>query len=75
MLKPRNVYKVVKGDEVDLLFSKALGKLEYDIAFMIKRISEGKYMFGTRNIIAKIINYRLVIRVGGGYMSVDEFIE
>ena len=32
-------------------------------------------MFGTRNIIAKIINGNLLIRVGGGYMSADEFIE
>jgi hypothetical protein len=32
-------------------------------------------MFGSRQILAKIINGKLVIRVGGGYMSVDEFID
>jgi hypothetical protein len=32
-------------------------------------------MFGSRKIIAKIINGNLLIRVGGGYMSADEFIE
>ena len=32
-------------------------------------------MFGLRKIMAKIINGKLVIRVGGGYMSVHEFIE
>ena len=32
-------------------------------------------MFGTKQILAKIINGKLVIRVGGGYMSADEFIE
>ena len=31
-------------------------------------------MFGTRKIYAKIMNGRLVIRVGGGYMVIDEFI-
>ena len=41
----------------------------------MKRISAGKYLFGTKNIMAKIINGKLVIRVGGGYMSADEFIE
>jgi hypothetical protein len=41
----------------------------------VKRLGPGKYMFGTRNIIAKIINGNLLIRVGGGYMSADEFIE
>jgi len=32
-------------------------------------------MFGTKKILAKIINGRLVIRVGGGYMNAKEFIE
>jgi hypothetical protein len=32
-------------------------------------------MFGTRQILCKIINGKLVIRVGGGYMGADEFIE
>jgi hypothetical protein len=31
-------------------------------------------MFGTRKIYAKILNGRLVIRVGGGYMVIEEFI-
>lgn len=31
-------------------------------------------MFGTKKITAKIVNNQLVIRVGGGYMSVDQFI-
>jgi len=41
----------------------------------VKRIAPGKYLFGTKHIMAKIINGKLVIRVGGGYMSADEFIE
>lgn len=32
-------------------------------------------MFGTKRISVKIVNDKLLIRVGGGYMSVDEFIE
>lgn len=32
-------------------------------------------MFGTRKIYAKIINGKLVIRVGGGYMVIEKFIE
>jgi len=31
------------------------------------------YNFGTKKISAKIINGRLVIRVGGGYMGIEEF--
>ena len=31
-------------------------------------------MFGTRKIYAKIMNDKLVVRVGGGYMKIDEFL-
>ena len=41
----------------------------------IERIEEGKYIFGSKKITAKIINGNLVIRVGGGYMSVTEFLD
>lgn len=41
----------------------------------VVRTGEGKYKFGERNIMAKIINGRLVIRVGGGYMNASEFIQ
>jgi len=39
----------------------------------ISRIGKGYYMFGTKKIYAKIINGKLVIRVGGGYMGIEEF--
>jgi hypothetical protein len=41
----------------------------------IIRLGGGFYMFGTRKIFAKILNGRLVIRVGGGYMVIEEFIQ
>jgi hypothetical protein len=31
-------------------------------------------MFGSRKIFAKIMNDKLVVRVGGGYMRIDEFL-
>lgn len=40
----------------------------------IKRLGNGYYIFGTRKIYAKILNGKLVIRVGGGYMIIEEFI-
>ena len=41
----------------------------------IQRLGGGYYMFGTKKIYAKIINGKLVIRVGGGYMGIDEFMQ
>lgn len=40
----------------------------------IKRLGNGYYMFGTKKIFAKIMNGKLVIRVGGGFMVIEEFI-
>ena len=31
-------------------------------------------MFGSKKIYAKVMNKRLVVRVGGGYMDMSEFI-
>lgn len=41
----------------------------------IKRLGNGFYLFGLKKIFAKILNGKLVIRVGGGYMIIDEFIQ
>lgn len=66
-------YKFIKGDEIDALFGAAM--MRNGCKVIVTRMTIGKYMFGQRQILAKIINSKLVIRVGGGYMSVDEFIE
>lgn len=31
-------------------------------------------MYGSKKIFAKVMNNKLVIRVGGGYMLIDEFL-
>lgn len=72
-LKSPPVYQPVKGDPVDELFATHLNAS--GLAVPVKRSASGKYMFGTKQILAKIINGKLVIRVGGGYMSAEEFIE
>ena len=41
----------------------------------IQRLGDGFYLFGSKKIYAKVINGKLVIRVGGGYMIIEEFIE
>lgn len=41
----------------------------------IERISEGNYMFGNRKAYGKIMNGKLIIRVGGGYMTIEEFLK
>lgn len=65
-------YAPIKGDKVDEKMAMYINNFELDIP--IQRIGDGQYMFGSRKIFAKIMNEKLVIRVGGGYMLIDEFL-
>jgi hypothetical protein len=38
-------------------------------------IGEGVYTFGSKKIYVKIENNHLCIRVGGGYLMIDEFLK
>jgi len=46
----------------------------FDLDVPMQRVGDGQYMFGSRKIFAKIMNDKLVVRVGGGYMLIDEFL-
>ena len=46
----------------------------YDIPYF-KLDKKGNYVFGTKKISTKILNNALVVRVGGGYVGIDEYFE
>lgn len=74
--KPEKVFKpafkVTPGDDIDKMLAEILGRLNCSVP--ISRIGGGYYMFGSKKIFCKIINGKLVVRVGGGYMGIEEFI-
>jgi hypothetical protein len=39
------------------------------------RESEGIYKYGKKRVFMKIENGTIIIRVGGGYLTIEEFIE
>ena len=39
------------------------------------RESEGVYQFGTKRVSVKVEKQGIKIRVGGGYLSIDEFLD
>jgi len=61
-----------KGDMIDNMLNHYIN--EADCPVPIRKIGNGFYLFGTKKIYAKILNGKLVIRVGGGYMVIEEFI-
>lgn len=66
-------YTPVKGDPIDELLAKALNATKFS-EIPITRLGKGKYRFGEKEFRAKIVNNKLIIQVGGGYMSADEYI-
>jgi len=70
-VRPRK-YRALKGDSVDEMLANVLTYKNCEIP--ISRIGDGWYMFGSKKIYAKIMNNKLVCRVGGGYSNMEEFI-
>ena len=60
-------------DELDRMMLDYVREWKWNVP--ITRMGGGYYLFGTRKIYAKILNGRLVIRVGDGYMIIAEFLE
>lgn len=42
---------------------------------MFIRESDGVYQFGTKRVSVKVEKDKINIRVGGGYLSIDEFLD
>lgn len=68
----KTTYRAVKGDQVDEMLQAYI--IEKGVNLRISRLGGGFYMFGTKKIYSKIMNNKLVVRVGGGFMGIDEFI-
>lgn len=71
--QPRKSYLAVKGDAVDEMMAKYVNECKYYVP--VERLAEGHYMMGTKKVYAKIMNGKLIIRVGGGYMLIEEFLK
>ena len=42
---------------------------------MFMRESEGVYHFGSKRINVRVEKGKILIRVGGGYLGIDEFLD
>ena len=65
----------VKGDEVDQALADYINYNGSSLDVMFIRLQAGVYSFGSKKICVKVDNNKIIIRVGGGYMNIEEFIE
>ena len=71
------VYIPVKNDSIDRLLAEYINNYpeRSKLKIMFMRESEGIYQFGTKRVYVKIDKEKINIRVGGGYLSLDEFLD
>jgi len=62
-------------DKIDQMMADFMNIYGQSLPVKLSRQGPGIYLFGTRRVICKILNDKLVARVGGGYMMIDEFCE
>ena len=70
-------YVPVKDDPTDTKLANYINNYPDKEKLRIKfqRESEGVYRFGSKKVIVKVEKDRIKIRVGGGYLSIDQFLE
>ena len=71
------VYIPVKGDTVDKALSEYINNYpdRRKLKIMFLRETEGVYEFGQKRIAVSVKQDKIQIKVGGGYLSIDEFID
>ena len=72
-----SIYLPVKADPIDVKIADYINNYpeRSKLKIMFLRESSGVYTFGSKRINIKIESGKILIRVGGGYLSIDEFID
>ena len=71
------VYIPVKNDVIDKKLAEYINNYpdRQKLKIMFMRESEGVYQFGTKRVFVKCARDKIEIKVGGGFLSIDEFLD
>ena len=71
------MYIPVKQDSIDKKLAEYINNFpeRQKLKILFMRESEGVYQFGTKRVSVRVDMDRINIRVGGGYLSIDEFLD
>lgn len=71
------IYVPVKEDPLDVKMAEYINNYpdRAKLKIMFMRESAGVYAFGTKRINVEVMQDRIKVRIGGGYLSIDEFID
>ena len=71
------VYIPVKDCPVDKKLAEYINNYpdRQKLKIMFMRESQGVYEFGSRRVMVKVERDKIQVKVGGGYLSIDEFLD
>ena len=71
------VYIPVKNDPIDKKLAEYINNYpdRQKLKIMFMRESSGVYQFGTKKVYVQALRDKIEIKVGGGFLSIDEFID
>lgn len=71
------VYIPVKDDQIDRKLAEYINNYpeRNKLKIMFMRETSGVYQFGSKRVQVKVERDSIKIRVGGGYLSIDQFLE
>ena len=71
------VYIPVRTDPIDTKLAEYINNYpdRKKLKIMFMRESEGVYEFGSRKVMVKVERGKIQIKVGGGFLSIDEFLD
>ena len=72
-----SVYIPLKDDPVDVKLADFVNNYpdRNRLKIMFLRETAGVYEFGTKRVEVRLAQNKLTVRVGGGYMGIDEFLD
>lgn len=68
------VYVPLRNDYIDVQLACFINSSPVPIEVPFIRISPGIYLFGTKRVVLKAENMEISIRVGGGFVKLEDFI-
>jgi hypothetical protein len=77
-LKARaSIYQPVKDDSLDMRLCEYINSCDRSrfARVTFQRESQGVYTFGSKRVQLELTNNKLKARVGGGPMSIEEFVD
>ena len=73
-LSKRELYIPVVDDPIDIALADHVNTRNPPLEVPFSRENTGVYHFGTKRVFIKLEQGKVIIRVGGGFMQIDDFL-